>query len=201
MSRSLSSSGVQPDAILVGQYEWRALMFVRRVRAGFTPAVRASVFKKIRRLETTTRRFKNLPEARRASCRFPRRWSQAFALLLIRVTTRTSPQPGAARGGADRDWPGQNMVCARVRFLAMPRPRYLTLVKPPLLEYAKGVFATGPGPRARAVDHPPAFARFAMGAAAIYHFVEGKIVDYWASELPARRRTIQEAELMLTGKS
>ena len=97
-SRSLSSSGVQPDAILVGQYEWRALMFVRRVRAGFTPAVRASVFKKIRRLETTTRRFKNLPEARRASCRFPRRWSQAFALLLIRVTTRTSPQPGAARG-------------------------------------------------------------------------------------------------------
>src|ERR1700676_2069408 len=34
-------------------------------------------------LETTTRLFKYLPEARRASCRFPRRWSQAFALLLI----------------------------------------------------------------------------------------------------------------------
>src|SRR5271169_7191160 len=34
---------------------------------------------------------------------------------------------------------------------------------PQLLDYAKGVFATSPGPRARPVDHPPALAQRPLG--------------------------------------
>jgi hypothetical protein len=50
------------DAILVGYYDGRALMFVRKVRAGFTPTRRASVFREFQELETERCPFKNLPE-------------------------------------------------------------------------------------------------------------------------------------------
>jgi bifunctional non-homologous end joining protein LigD len=53
------------DAILVGCYRGRALMFFGKVRAGFTPALRASVFKKFHGLETERCPFRNLPESRR----------------------------------------------------------------------------------------------------------------------------------------
>jgi ATP-dependent DNA ligase len=53
------------DAILVGYYEGRKLMFVAKVRAGFTPASRDAVFKQFRGLEADTCPFKNLPETRR----------------------------------------------------------------------------------------------------------------------------------------
>jgi len=54
------------DAIPVGYYEDRALMFVGKVRAGFTPTLRALVFKKFQGLETDRCPFKNLPESRRS---------------------------------------------------------------------------------------------------------------------------------------
>jgi hypothetical protein len=57
------------------------------------------------------------------------------------------------------------MVCARARFLA--RPRYLTLAKPQLFDYPKGVFAARPGPRAGPVDHPPALAQGPLGGRAL----------------------------------
>jgi ATP-dependent DNA ligase len=47
------------DAILVGYYEGRKLMFVAKVRAGFTPASRDAVFKQFRGLEADTCPFKN----------------------------------------------------------------------------------------------------------------------------------------------
>jgi bifunctional non-homologous end joining protein LigD len=53
------------DAILVGYYKGRSWIFVGKVRAGFTPALRASVFKEFQGLETDRCPFKNLPEARR----------------------------------------------------------------------------------------------------------------------------------------
>jgi len=52
-------------AILIGDYEARALKYVAKVHGGFTPPVRAAVFKRFRRLEAKTCPFKNLPEARR----------------------------------------------------------------------------------------------------------------------------------------
>jgi ATP-dependent DNA ligase len=53
------------DAILIGDYEGRALQYVAKVHGGFTPAVREAVFKRFRGLETKTCPFRNLPEARR----------------------------------------------------------------------------------------------------------------------------------------
>jgi bifunctional non-homologous end joining protein LigD len=41
------------------------LKYVAKVHGGFTPAVRAAVFKRFQGLETKTCPFKNLPEARR----------------------------------------------------------------------------------------------------------------------------------------
>jgi ATP-dependent DNA ligase len=49
----------------VGYYKGRELMFVGKVRAGFTPALRASVFKEFHGLETERCPFWNLPESRR----------------------------------------------------------------------------------------------------------------------------------------
>src|SRR5687768_16533460 len=40
------------DALLVGYYEGRQLMFAGKVRAGFTPALRASLWKRVQPMET-----------------------------------------------------------------------------------------------------------------------------------------------------
>lgn len=53
------------DALLVGYREGRKLMYVAKVRAGFTPASRESVFKRFRGLETDRCPFGNLPESHR----------------------------------------------------------------------------------------------------------------------------------------
>jgi ATP-dependent DNA ligase len=50
---------------LIGDYEERALKYVAKVHAGFTPPLRAAVFKRFQGLETKTCPFENLPEARR----------------------------------------------------------------------------------------------------------------------------------------
>ena len=51
------------DALLVGYYEGRKLMYVAKVRGGFTPALRDSVFRRFRGLESDRCPFKNLPES------------------------------------------------------------------------------------------------------------------------------------------
>jgi DNA ligase D-like protein (predicted ligase) len=53
------------DAILIGDYEGRALQYFAKMHGGFTPAVRTAVFKRFPGLETKTCPFKNLPETRR----------------------------------------------------------------------------------------------------------------------------------------
>jgi bifunctional non-homologous end joining protein LigD len=53
------------DSILIGDYEGRSLRYVAKVRAGFTPGVRAALFEQFAGLETKACPFKNLPEARR----------------------------------------------------------------------------------------------------------------------------------------
>jgi DNA ligase D-like protein (predicted ligase) len=53
------------DGILIGHYEGRELVYVAKVRAGFTPAVRDDLFKRFRGFETTRCPFANLPEIRR----------------------------------------------------------------------------------------------------------------------------------------
>jgi DNA ligase D-like protein (predicted ligase) len=53
------------DGILVGYYEGRELVYVAKVHAGFTPAVRDAVFKRFGGFETNRCPFANLPETRR----------------------------------------------------------------------------------------------------------------------------------------
>lgn len=50
------------DALIVGFYHGRDLMFAARVRAGFVPATRREVFKQIGHLEIKACPFANLPE-------------------------------------------------------------------------------------------------------------------------------------------
>ncbi len=60
------------DALLVGYREGRKLLYVAKVRAGFTPALRDSVFKRFRGLETDRCPFKNLPESHKG------RWGEGL---------------------------------------------------------------------------------------------------------------------------
>jgi ATP-dependent DNA ligase len=60
------------EAILVGYYEGRKLMYVAKGRGGFTPASRGLVFKQFRGLESEICPFENLPETRRGQ------WSEGL---------------------------------------------------------------------------------------------------------------------------
>ena len=51
------------DAVLVGYFEGNKLMFAGRVRNGFVPALRDSVFRKFKSLESLKCPFANLPES------------------------------------------------------------------------------------------------------------------------------------------
>ena len=50
------------DALIFGYYEGDRLLYAARTRNGFTPAVRAQLFKKFRALEVKACPFANLPE-------------------------------------------------------------------------------------------------------------------------------------------
>jgi bifunctional non-homologous end joining protein LigD len=51
------------DSIVVGYYEGKKLIYVARVRNGFTPASREALFKRFRGLDRGTCPFENLPES------------------------------------------------------------------------------------------------------------------------------------------
>jgi bifunctional non-homologous end joining protein LigD len=51
------------DALLVGYYEGRTLMFAGKVRAGFTPHIRREVVERLKPLAIITCPFANLPDA------------------------------------------------------------------------------------------------------------------------------------------
>ena len=54
------------ESLLVGYYEGRNLIFVAKIKNGFTPALRRQVAKHFKGLETTVCPFANLPEPRNA---------------------------------------------------------------------------------------------------------------------------------------
>ena len=53
------------DAILLGTYDGRKLMYAGRTRNGFLPAIRNELFRKFGRLQTDTCPFANLPETKK----------------------------------------------------------------------------------------------------------------------------------------
>ena len=60
------------DALVLGYYEGKKLMYAARTRNGFTPATRLALFKKFARLEVQDCPFANLPEAKSG------RWGQGL---------------------------------------------------------------------------------------------------------------------------
>ena len=65
-------SGSTFDALVFGYYDGDDLVYVARTRNGFTPAVRAQLFKRFKALLTDECPFVNLPEARSG------RWGQGL---------------------------------------------------------------------------------------------------------------------------
>jgi DNA ligase D-like protein (predicted ligase) len=61
------------DALLVGFYEGRKLLFAAKVRAGFTPHLRRDVFEVIKPLQITNCPFADLPNSERKS-----RWGEGI---------------------------------------------------------------------------------------------------------------------------
>jgi DNA ligase D-like protein (predicted ligase) len=60
------------DALVIGYYERGTLLYAGRTRNGFTPPLRAELFKQFRGLESNECPFGNLPEKK------PRRWGQGL---------------------------------------------------------------------------------------------------------------------------
>lgn len=66
------------DAVIFGYYERGKLLYVGRTRNGFTPAIRASLFRRFQPLQTDVCPFANLPEAKSG------RWGQALTAAKIK---------------------------------------------------------------------------------------------------------------------
>ena len=64
--------GTPFDALLVGVYEGRKLVYVAKIRNGFVPATRARVWDRLREFETKKRSFDELPISKRG------RWGEGF---------------------------------------------------------------------------------------------------------------------------
>jgi bifunctional non-homologous end joining protein LigD len=60
------------DALIFGYYDGDQLMYVARTRNGFTPRSRLDLFERLKKLETSTCPFANLPEAKSG------RWGQGL---------------------------------------------------------------------------------------------------------------------------
>ena len=61
------------DALLAGYYQGKALFFAGKIKAGFTPALRASLWKRIQQIESLTKcPFVNLPNSKRG------RWNEGI---------------------------------------------------------------------------------------------------------------------------
>src|SRR5207247_11211625 len=61
------------DAVICGYFENDQLVYVARTRNGFTPSLRAQLYRRFRGLEIAECPFANLPEARSG------RWGQGLA--------------------------------------------------------------------------------------------------------------------------
>jgi bifunctional non-homologous end joining protein LigD len=73
------------DAIILGVYEQGKLLYVARTRNGFTPAVRAAMFRKFAGLEIPGCPFSNLPEPRAG------RWGQGLTAAKMKECVWLEP--------------------------------------------------------------------------------------------------------------
>ena len=78
--------GIGFDAIIVGFYRGKDLIFAARVRAGFVPATRRQLFAKIKGLKITKCPFANLPETA------PGRWGQGLTADKMKQCVWVKPE-------------------------------------------------------------------------------------------------------------
>jgi DNA ligase D-like protein (predicted ligase) len=74
------------DALIVGFYRGKELLFASRVRAGFVPATRREVFAKIKGLKIAKCPFANLPEKE------PGRWGQGLTAVKMKACIWVKPE-------------------------------------------------------------------------------------------------------------
>jgi bifunctional non-homologous end joining protein LigD len=74
------------DALIIGFYRGRELLYAARVRAGFIPASRRTVFSKILHLIASKCPFDNLPE------KHAERWSQGLTALKMKECVWLKPK-------------------------------------------------------------------------------------------------------------
>jgi bifunctional non-homologous end joining protein LigD len=74
------------DALLVGYYEGRTLMFAGKVRAGFTPHIRREVVERLKPLAIATCPFANIPDASTG------RWGGGITAEQMREMQWTRPE-------------------------------------------------------------------------------------------------------------
>jgi DNA ligase D-like protein (predicted ligase) len=74
------------DALIIGYYEGGKLLYAARTRNGFTPALRETLFKKLRPLEIATCPFANLPEQKSG------RWGQGLTAAKMQDCRWLSPR-------------------------------------------------------------------------------------------------------------
>jgi bifunctional non-homologous end joining protein LigD len=74
------------DAIIVGYYRGKELIYVARTRNGFVPASRRRVFETLRSLVTPKCPFVNLPETREA------RWGEALTAEKMKKCVWVRPE-------------------------------------------------------------------------------------------------------------
>jgi DNA ligase D-like protein (predicted ligase) len=73
------------DALVVGFYDGKDLMFAGRVRAGFVPATRREIFAELKKLKIAKCPFVNLPEKE------PGRWGQGLTAEKMKACTWVKP--------------------------------------------------------------------------------------------------------------
>jgi DNA ligase D-like protein (predicted ligase) len=78
------------DALLVGYYDGNTLMFAAKVRNGFVPAMRDTVFQRFKKLRIKTCPFANLPESRKG------RWGEGLTAADMEKCIWLKPQLVAA---------------------------------------------------------------------------------------------------------
>jgi DNA ligase D-like protein (predicted ligase) len=78
------------DALLVGYYDAGKLMFAAKVRNGFVPAVRDTVFQRLKKMHIKTCPFANLPESRKG------RWGEGLTAADMEKCIWLKPQLVAA---------------------------------------------------------------------------------------------------------
>jgi len=90
------------DALIIGFYSGKDLLFAARVRAGFVPATRRQVFAKIEDLKTDKCPFKNLPEESEG------RWGQGLTAEKMKSCVWLKPKVVVRVDFAE--WTGANKL-------------------------------------------------------------------------------------------